>query len=211
MAKLIDLTGRRFGRLLVVSKAPASTAFANTSARWECRCDCGSAVAVFSAALRRGATKSCGCLDLEVKTKHGMYGTPTYRSWRSMTDRCANPNTPNYPRYGGRGIEVHAAWRDFEVFFRDMGERPAGTSLDRIDNDGHYTPENCRWATARQQQRNKASNHFLTVDGATRCITDWAEVTGIQKVTIKARLRSGWSHRDAVLAPVERRKSRKTN
>lgn len=211
MAKLIDLTGRRFGRLLVVSKAPASTAFANTSARWECRCDCGSAVVVFSAALRRGATKSCGCLDLEVKTKHGMYGTPTYRSWRSMIDRCANPRTPNYHLYGGRGIAVCAEWESFELFLRDMGERPKGTSLDRIDSDGPYSPENCRWATANQQQRNKRNNHLLTVDGETRCIAEWAEITGIQKVTIKARIRSGWSHREAVLKPVEPRKRRTTN
>jgi len=211
MAILIDLTGKKFGRLTVLKKCDNKQGFKNTSARWVCMCECGSKRIVYSQSLRGGATRSCGCLDLEIKTKHGMYGTPTYRSWRSMTDRCANPNTPNYYLYGGRGILVCAEWKSFESFLRDMGERPKGTSLDRIDSDGPYTSENCRWATANQQQRNKRNNHLLTVDGETRCIAEWAEIKGIQKVTIKARIRSGWSHREAVLTPVDLRKSRTTN
>ncbi len=208
MPKLIDLTGERFGRLTVIEKSTDKSQFKSTSARWYCLCDCGNEKAYAAQALRKGVTKSCGCLDAEVKKKHGMYGTPTYRSWNGMIARCTNPEAPNFANYGGSGVSVNDRWRDFSSFFEDMGLRPEGTTLDRIDSGGNYEPGNCRWATDTQQQRNKSSNHMLTANGETRCISEWAELTGIKKVTIRARVRKGWTHTAAVNTPPEPRRSR---
>ena len=208
MAKLIDLTGERFGRLTAVSKSSDKTQYKSTGARWHCLCDCGNEKTYAAQALRKGLTKSCGCLDAEVKTKHGMYGTPTYRSWNSMIARCTNPDAPNFSSYGGAGISVHERWRNFASFLEDMGERPDGTTLDRKSSDGNYEPGNCRWATDIEQQRNKRNNHMLTANGATRCISEWAELTGIKKVTIRARIRKGWTHSAAINTPLEPRRPR---
>lgn len=208
MAKLIDLTGQIFGRLVVLGKSSGEAGFKSTSSRWWCKCECGVEKTYGSQALRNGRTKSCGCFDLDLKVKHGMYGTPTYRSWNGMVARCTNPRAPNYQDYGGAGVSVHERWRDFASFFSDMGERPEGTTLDRIHVTGNYEPGNCRWASSVEQQRNKRNNHMLTANGETRCISEWAEITGIQKVTIRARITKGWSHDDAVNTPPEPRRKR---
>jgi hypothetical protein len=155
----IELSGRRFGRLVVRAYAGAK--------RWDCVCDCGSHTVVWGGHLRRGETKSCGCLHRELAkacaTKHGMYGTREYRSWQGMKQRCCNPEHVAYESYGGRGITVCEEWRlSFEAFFADMLERPPGTSLDRINNDGNYEPGNCCWSDAKQQAENRRPQRART-------------------------------------------------
>jgi hypothetical protein len=200
---LLDLTGMRFGRLLVVQRAGTGRRGKSTAPTWECRCDCGETSIVLGPNLRRGWTTSCGC-----KTRrHGMFGTAEYAAWNAMLDRCTNPKNRNYPNYGGRGIAVCSAWaEDFAVFFRDMGPRPApDMSLDRVNNDGNYEPQNCRWATRVMQARNKRVSRVLVVGGVSATVAEWAERTGIGRSTLKERLRRGWSPEQSVTTPTSSR------
>jgi len=150
MGALIDLTSSSFGRLKVVRKGSGNKA----GATWVCRCDCGSETEVSSGKLRSGHTKSCGCLKKESKPnlKHGMANKGrTYTTWKSMRLRCNNPNASQYKWYGAKGITVCKDWDNYLVFLADMGERPAGKTLDRIDPLKGYCKENCRWATPAEQ------------------------------------------------------------
>ncbi len=165
-----DLVGRMFHRLLVVSRAPSRPATkGSTRTFWNCTCECGSPRVARTDALLNGGAVSCGCAH----TTHGHAGgrgkrvSPTYRSWKAMTGRCANATHHAFADYGGRGIRVCERWRDsFEAFLADMGERPAGMSIDRIDNDGNYEPSNCRWATAKEQSRNRRTGKLCEVSAA---------------------------------------------
>jgi hypothetical protein len=131
---------------------------------------------------------------------HSLVGkvSPTYKTWLRMKERCYNPHKDKYKYYGGRGIKVCARWSKFENFLADMGEKPAGLTLDRVDNDGDYKPSNCRWATLKEQARNKRNNHFLTFRGETRTLTEWARTLKIPQPTLSRRLIDGWRVEDAL-------------
>lgn len=152
---LMDLTGQRFGRLVVEK----FYTLRKGRAVWECKCDCGNTAIVQAGRLRGNRTQSCGCLrrekSAERKRTHDMTRTPTYLTWVSMIQRCENPKATGYEYYGGIGVRVCEDWHTFENFLADMGERPAGRTLDRKNTFGHYDPGNCRWATAEEQASNK--------------------------------------------------------
>ena len=130
-----------------------------------------------------------------------MTGTRERKTWNDMIQRCRNPNSKDYKNYGGRGIKVCERWHEFEGFYEDMGDKPDGMSLDRIDNDGDYRPSNCRWATAKTQCRNRRGNRMLTYDGQTKCASAWAEVVGTTPSALHMRLVRGWSVERALTTP----------
>lgn len=200
------MTGLRFTRLLVLSRAPNR----NGQAWWHCVCDCGVMLQVFGRSLRRGDSKSCGCLSrdriIAQSTTHGQAkrGKPTteYQIWQGMMKRCENPRCPTYRHYGGRGITVHPTLRTFEGFLAHLGPRPAGLTLERINNDSNYEPGNVCWATRKAQARNSRHNRLITINGATRPLVEWCEQNGLRPGTASMRLHYGWSERDAVTTPV---------
>ena len=205
MTKLFDITGMKFTRLTVISRAANSKAGQTC---WNCRCDCGNEVVVQGAALKDGHSKSCGCIKIEqtiaMNTKHGHTAkgiSPTYHSWTAMISRCTDANDAGFPAYGGRGIAVCPEWRDFRNFLRDMGEKPDRMSLDRVDVDGDYEPSNCRWATATEQARNKRNNRRLTFKGETRLVREWADLYGLPVTSLMYRLNAGWSTEDSLMKP----------
>lgn len=197
MGSRIDLRGQTFGRLFVIEQEGVRRG----NLTWSCGCACGKDTVVSSYNLRSGNTQSCGCYWKErtaaaiskANTTHGMSNTPTWRSWHSMRSRCTNPMASGSKYYLGRGIGFCRRWGVFENFFADMGERPAGTSLERIDNNGHYTPENCKWAFPREQQNNMRSNVRLTYAGETFTVAQWANNLGLKHSTILTRIKRGWT------------------
>jgi hypothetical protein len=210
MSARIDRTGQRFGRLVVLRHDPEKWS------RLICRCDCGAEVRVGRGNLTEGRTLSCGCLSREgsrargrQRARHGhtrmdtagRQASRTYSSWNAMLGRCTNPRHHAFARYGRLGVSER--WRSFEVFLADMGERPPGTSLDRIDNERGYEPGNCRWATAQEQQRNRRGQRLLTWEGVTLCIAAWGERIKTSGRCIAERLRAGWSIERALTEPVQ--------
>lgn len=185
MGKLIDLTGRIFGELKVVSRQGTSR---YGQAQWLCQCSCGNQITVLGDNLRRGHTRSCGCLKFIVCRTHGKARTSIFGCWDAMIQRCINVSNKHYHNYGGRGITVCDRWLKFENFYADMGDRPKGMSLERIDNNKGYSPENCKWATQKEQMRNTRQNRILKYRGREQCLTAWAEELGINPSTLNDRL-----------------------
>jgi len=209
----VDLTSQRFGRLLVTQREGSRKG----KARWRCRCDCGKECLVTGDVLRRGVSNSCGCLRRELGVqlgkssgRHGEgrngHETPEYRTWAAMLSRCKNPNHCNYPHYGARGISVCERWHIFENFLADMGRRPSEYhSIDRINNEGNYCVENCRWATATEQNNNKrqpkehpAAWRMVTIDGVEKPLREWLLLRGLPLRTFYHRIAAGMTPEQAL-------------
>lgn len=206
-ARVKNLIGQRFGRLVVTAKAGLDK---NRYVLWQCQCDCGKEKIARSGHLLRGSIASCGCkrrqVLLESRTTHGKYLTPEYRTWGAMLARCCNKNLKHYQRYGGRGIQVCERWHEFKNFLADMGNRPSAQhSLDRIDSNGNYEPSNCRWATPKEQSRNVHTNRLIEFNGKTQCLSAWAEELGIHYSTLQGRIRR-WPIEKALTVKVRERK-----
>lgn len=209
----MDFTDQRFGRLVAIRRGPSRKG----QTHWLFSCDCGVEKIIGLENVRRGVIQSCGCLAKEQRVFrnnsiviHGKKRTPEYAAWRSMKARCLNPDHPAYACYGARGITVCERWMSgedglvgFQCFLADMGERPAkGYTLDREDNEGNYHKDNCRWATPKQQARNRRSNRTISAFGRTLCLSEAAELHGIHVSVLAARLGLGWEIERALTQPV---------
>ena len=218
MSAMVDITGRVFGRLTALY--PVEKRSKDKKICWKCRCVCGKLVVVSGAPLRRGLTKSCGCLQAENRKKtihkainakrtHGKSHTPIYWRWMSMKARCYYKKNPMYHCYGGRGIAVCKRWHFFENFLKDMGEPPpkhkteGRYTIERLDSEGDYCPENCIWATFYTQANNTRRNHRITFQNKTKTVAQWARITGISAPNIERRLRVlKWSIQKTLTTPV---------
>lgn len=214
--------GDRFGMLTVVDDLGIVTrAKRNGEGEWRqrvwsARCDCGQTVEILQANFARQS--SCGCkrstpegraaAGARARThghSSGGHLSPEYMVWMGMIGRCTRPYTDSYDRYGGRGVTICDRWRTFANFAADMGPRPTGTQLDRIDNDGNYEPGNCRWATLEEQSNNRCNNVRIEIDGVTKTATQWARVAGVTDGCIYGRLKAGKSGRE-LLKPSNRKR-----
>jgi hypothetical protein len=201
----INLTGKRFGKLTVIEYAGNK----KHNSYWKCKCDCGNETDVMLNNLTRGMTKSCGCLRKQTTKErrfiHGMSDTSIHNTWMQMIERCENPNNHAYKNYGGRGIYVCIEWHEFENFYNwaiSNGYKE-GLTIDRIDVDGNYKPNNCRWVDYQTQQRNRRNNRLITYKGKTHCLAEWEDITGIKAGVIAARLdKLNWSVGKALTQPV---------
>lgn len=189
-----DLTGERFGLLLVIKHAGKGP---NGRSLWLCKCDCGNTKIVTHHSLVHDNITGCGC---RLKPRHGYTQTETYASWQCMKSRCVRGK-----RHAGRGVKVCDRWKNsFQNFLDDMGERPEGHQLDRIDNDGNYEPGNCRWVTPIVNNNNRENSIRITYKGETRTILEWCEITKIKEFTLRGRLKRGFSVEEALTRPVGR-------
>lgn len=214
MGKFIDLTGKRFGRLTVLERAPNH----GKRTMWLCCCDCNTQKVVSSDELKSGKTQSCGCLHREISSKvlrrmrneqnaDGRSKTRLYKIWKGMKERCYRKTNADYNRYGGRGIQVCSEWRRDFFAFKSWALSCGysdGLTIDRINNDGDYCPENCRWATISEQSNNRRSNVLLSAYGVTHTMAEWARVVGISTELIWYRLNHGWPVEQAINIPAKK-------
>lgn len=209
---MIDLTGQRFGRLVAIEPVGKSNSH---GVLWRCKCDCGKEVDTRANYLRNGGTTSCGCFHSEIKrahmarsaewnTKHGKCKRndrhPLFGVWCTMRNRCAMPNHISYKDYGARGISVCEEWKDFQTFYdwaMSNGYKK-GLHIDRIDFNGDYTPDNCRWITQAENNRNRRNTVWLTHNGETKCLVEWAKELGVNTGTMRSRLKKGWTAQEVL-------------
>lgn len=202
------LIGERFGRLVTVAYAGKAK---DSRHQFLCKCDCGNETIVLEKHLRNGNTKSCGCFKkdagIAANTTHGMRKTRIYGIWAGMKDRCTNPGVAKFKDYGARGITVCQEWQDsFEAFYEwamANGYKDHLT-IERIDNDGNYCPENCRWATKKEQANNKRSSVFITFNGETHTLKQWSEIVGVNYYTMWNRYKAGQPPAEILRKPKER-------
>jgi hypothetical protein len=193
MSKTVNMAGRYYGRLYVLRRSGSSR---RGDAKWLCLCECGAIAVTSGTKLRLGRTNSCGCQRRDTASRlflrHGLSASRTYKSWHSAMTRCTCRRNPAWKNYGGRGISVCERWSSFENFLSDMGLRPEGTSLDRIDVNGNYEPGNCRWATRNTQANNTRANRHIEHEGRRQTMSMWAREIGIPVSTLHLRLNGGW-------------------
>lgn len=207
--KAEDLTGQKFGRLTVIERCKENTK--DGKAKWICKCNCGKIHITRAASLKSGNVKSCGCISKEAKHnyKHGMTHSKLYSIWHNMKDRCYRENHRFYKDYGGRGIIVCDEWKnDFTSFYEwsiKSGYKN-GLTLDRIDNDSIYSPDNCRWETRTIQANNRRTNHLIEFNGEQKSLTEWSKEYSINYQTIQTRLLRGWSIEKALTTPSKKSK-----
>lgn len=206
-SRALDLTGSQYGWLTVIEKA--DNIHGHTA--WICRCKCGNIITTKTNNLRSGDTKSCGCyihskewIPEGFNKTHGLTNHPLYNIWHGMRKRCMCANTPNYHRYGGRGIYICKEWEDFQKFYDwaiSHGYKE-GLTIDRIDNDGPYSPENCRWADVKTQSNNRNDNTYITYKGKTQTLTQWAEEYGLRPESVRYRYNSWHDIERALTQPM---------
>lgn len=194
-SKIIDITGQRFGKLTVIGIA------SRNPLKWKCVCDCGNTTEVRTSNLKRNQVASCGCTHKKGNPKHGQCYTRVYKIYAKMLRRCYKTYDPAYKNYGGRGITVCDEWKNsFEAFSKWAYQNGYSDELtiDRIDNDKGYSPDNCRWATVIQQANNTRANRLFTMNGVTKTLSQWCAEYEVPYTRVHARLKSGWSFEEAI-------------
>lgn len=205
MGRIRDLTNQRFGRLVALKNVGKDNKY---SLLWECICDCGNTVVVSSRELSREHRKSCGCLKETYKFKHGYSKHPLYDCWVSMKARCNNKRNPKYPSYGGRGITVCEEWENDFCSFLEWSLKNGydeQLTLDRIDNNKGYYPENCRWTTRKVQQNNTRHNRYIEYNGETKTLSQWCELLNLKYSTMLNRFSHGYTAKQAFETPIKTR------
>jgi len=201
-----DRVGQRIGKLVVIERAANKIEVAKSGKKsiracWICACDCGNVITASGHNLSKAlsnpdstaGTRSCGCLMGKGGLKHGKAGTREYGAWANIIQRCYNPNSTHYSCYGGRGVTVCEEWLTFDGFVKDMGERPEGMTVDRIDNNKSYSKDNCKWATRKTQANNRRTNVVLEYKGKSMTIAQWAREIGLSKNALTSRIQRGWT------------------
>lgn len=205
MKTLIDLTGKVFTQLTVTNFSHSLKVGKQTKRFWSCICSCGNTSIVSYGSLTSNRTKSCGCRQLAYATKHGKFDTKEYQAWKDIKQRCLNKNHRSYDNYGGRGIKICDEWiNSFYNFYKDMGDSFANGWIERIDNNGNYCKENCKWADRNEQQNNRQKTIKITFDGKSLSLAQWARELGINKQVLYERKKAGWPI-ELMLSPIFRK------
>lgn len=212
MGKFVDRSGMRFGRLVVIGRVDAGPASKGSRVKWRCICDCGTEKVTTGHSLACGDATSCGCLQREIigaqRRTHGLTRTPAYRSWRAAKERCHNPKSSAYSSYGAKGIFMCDRWRNsFEAFLEDMGERPEGMTIDRLDQCKGYEPGNCRWATNEEQHLTRGSTRLYRWRGTWMTPRQISDAEGIPFNTLRKIVR----HAPTIQAAVSQAKAKRRN